>query len=247
MRHDSHNLKNRRKWIGCGGWLKSRAANATPILFPEWARRGVNESQLIFNLHVSIAQKEPACVAPIPQAFDPAMARNPALVLLDSDGNHSAPAGAFLAALVLYAAITDRAPNDLPAFPSFAVDDNSQRLLRGIATETIEATAPRRWCPLEETWLARDNAQDITALVKYSDTYMPGARRFDAGEKCTPTILPGAIAALEQIKAWGVDNIAATLATINSTIATHLEQLGFNVPRATRRCPHMFGARLPAG
>ena len=98
---------------------QSRAANATPILFPEWARRGVNESQLIFNLHVSIAQKEPACVAPIPQAFDLAMARNPALVLLDSDGNHSAPAGAFLAALVLYTAITDRAPNDLPAFPSF--------------------------------------------------------------------------------------------------------------------------------
>jgi len=44
--------------------------------------------------------------------------------------------------------------------------------------------------PLEETWLARKNAMDFTALVKYSDTYMPGARRFDVGEKCTATIRP---------------------------------------------------------
>lgn len=99
--------------------------------------------------------------------------------------------------------------------------------------------------PLEETWLARNNAEDFAALVKYTDNYMPGARRFDVGEKCTPTILPGAIAALEQIEAWGVENIAATLSAINSTIAHRLEQLGFQLPGELQRCPHMFGARLP--
>jgi selenocysteine lyase/cysteine desulfurase len=99
--------------------------------------------------------------------------------------------------------------------------------------------------PLEETWLARDNAQDFTALTKYSDTYLPGARRFDVGEKCTPTILPGAIAALEQIKMWGVENIAASLSAINAKIALHLEQLGCRLPGEDQRCPHMFGARLP--
>lgn len=45
--------------------------------------------------------------------------------------------------------------------------------------------------PLEESWLARSNAEDFTALVKYSDTYLPGARKFDVGEKNTATILPG--------------------------------------------------------
>lgn len=99
--------------------------------------------------------------------------------------------------------------------------------------------------PLEETWLARHNAEDFTALVRYSDTYMPGARRFDVGEKCTATILPGAIAALEQIKAWGVENISATLSTINLSIAAYLEQLGFQLPGEAQRCPHMFGAQLP--
>lgn len=101
--------------------------------------------------------------------------------------------------------------------------------------------------PLEETWLARDNAGDFAALVKYSDTYMPGARRFDVGQKCTATILPGAIAALEQIKAWGVNAIAETLSGINGRIAANLEQLGFQLPDASLRCPHMFGAQLPAG
>jgi selenocysteine lyase/cysteine desulfurase len=100
--------------------------------------------------------------------------------------------------------------------------------------------------PLEETWLARNNAEDFAALVKYSDTYMPGARRFDVGEKCTPSILPGAIAALEQIQAWGVENIAASLSAINQTIAARLEQLGFHLPGETQRCPHMFGAQLPS-
>lgn len=99
--------------------------------------------------------------------------------------------------------------------------------------------------PLEETWLARNNAEDFAALVTYSDKYMPGARRFDVGEKCTATILPGAIAALEQIEAWGVGNIAATLSTVNSTIADHLEQSGFQLPSEAQRCPHMFGAQLP--
>ena len=100
--------------------------------------------------------------------------------------------------------------------------------------------------PLEESWLARDNAADFAALVNYSDRYMPGARRFDGGEKCT-TLLPGAIAALEQIRAWGIDNIAQSLARINARIAADLEQLGFRVPVESQRCPHMFGAQLPKG
>lgn len=101
--------------------------------------------------------------------------------------------------------------------------------------------------PLEETWLARSNAEDFTRLAEYSDAYLPGTRRFDVGEKCVPTLLPGAIAALEQIAAWGVDNIAATLAAINGRIAAELETLGFRLPAPGQRGPHILGASLPAG
>ena len=108
----------------------------------------------------------------------------------------------------------------------------------------------RRWRdarPLEESWLAREGAEDFAALVDYSDTYMPGARRFDVGEKCVSTLLPGAIAALEQLLDWGIAEIASSLAAINRRIRARLESRGFGVPEATRHSPHMFGARLPAG
>jgi selenocysteine lyase/cysteine desulfurase len=100
--------------------------------------------------------------------------------------------------------------------------------------------------PLEETWVARDNARDFAALANYSENYLPGARRFDVGETCTPTILPGAIAALEQIEEWGVANIAETLKEINERIAALLERHGFILPEPAHRSPHLFGARMPA-
>jgi selenocysteine lyase/cysteine desulfurase len=99
--------------------------------------------------------------------------------------------------------------------------------------------------PLEESWLVRDNAADFTSLANYSDVYMPGARRFDVGEKGSLTTLPGAIAAAEQIEAWGIEHIASSLAAINSRISAHLERLGFRLPASEQRCPHMFGAVLP--
>jgi hypothetical protein len=125
----------------------SREQGAVPVLFPEWPRKGFDETQRIYGLHVSIAQVESACVAPIGQAWDLALARDATLQLHASDGNHSAPAGAFLAALVLYATITGHSPLDLPALPQYPVDVSLQATLRAIAAETVQTVPPRMWCP----------------------------------------------------------------------------------------------------
>jgi hypothetical protein len=125
----------------------SRTQHAVPIMFPEWPRRGIDETQRIFDLHVSIAQAAPACVAPIPQAWDLALAREPTLTLHAADGNHSAPAGAFLAALVLYATITGLSPLEVPPLPQYPVSTSIQATLRGIAAETVQTVPPRMWCP----------------------------------------------------------------------------------------------------
>ncbi len=98
--------------------------------------------------------------------------------------------------------------------------------------------------PLEESWLTRANARDFAGLVNYSDTYRPGARRFDVGETLTAS-LAGAVAALEQINAWGVANIGESLAATNRTIARHLADLGFTLPPESVRSQNMFGAELP--
>ena len=99
--------------------------------------------------------------------------------------------------------------------------------------------------PLEESWQARENAEDFGSLVLSSDKYKSGARRFDVGQKGTPTILPGVIAALEQIKVWGVDHISDSLIVINNRITDHLSKLGFQLPDSSQRSPHMFGATIP--
>lgn len=125
----------------------TRVAGTVPLMFPEWPRQGIAETQRIFDLHVSIARLQPACVAPIPQAFDRAAQLYPALVLHDADGNHSSPAGAFLAALILYATLTGLSPLDLPTLPAFAVDGATQTMLRAVADAQVLALSPRLWCP----------------------------------------------------------------------------------------------------
>ena len=127
----------------------ARTQAAVPILFPEWPRRGIPETQRIYDLHVSIARLAPACVAPIGQAWDLALARHPTLVLHDADGNHSAPAGAFLAALVIANTMTGFAPDQLPFLDGFGVDAATQAQLRAIAAETVLVYRPRQWCPAD--------------------------------------------------------------------------------------------------
>jgi len=146
----------------------ARGQHATPILFPEWPRRGVDETMRIYDLHVSIAQREPACVAPIGQAFDLALQRDPSLALHADDGNHSSPAGAFLAALILSATMTGASPLDAPFLAQFPVDEATQAELRTAAADTVNAWPPRRWCP--------DDAppdQDGAAIVTSSSRAAP--------------------------------------------------------------------------
>ena len=128
---------------------KARSSGAVPVMFPEWPRRGINETQRIFDLHVSIAQREPACVAPVPQAWDLAAARHPLLFLHDDDGNHSNPRGAFLAALVIATTITGVPPDTLPTLAIDGVDPEQQAMLRRIAAETVLAYNPRQYCPAD--------------------------------------------------------------------------------------------------
>ena len=101
--------------------------------------------------------------------------------------------------------------------------------------------------PLEETWLARDNAKNFSELVNYSDNYMPGARRFDMGQIGMPTLLPGSIMALEQIKKWGIGNISRALGVINNKISNELIKYGFDIIPQDRRVSHILGVRIPKG
>jgi selenocysteine lyase/cysteine desulfurase len=101
--------------------------------------------------------------------------------------------------------------------------------------------------PLEQSWLTRVGSEDFAGLVDYRDEYRPGARRFDMGEFPQFVLVPMAIAALEQILAWGVSNIQETISTLSRRIAHHARGEEYAVLPPEQRCGHMIGIRHPEG
>ncbi len=101
--------------------------------------------------------------------------------------------------------------------------------------------------PFEHNWINRLESEDLADLVDYRDSFQPGARRFDVGEKSNFVLMPMAVAALRQIQTWGVDRIAADVDRINATIATGAEALGLVPTPVTNRSPHMLGIQFPGG
>jgi hypothetical protein len=124
-----------------------RVRDALPILFAEWPRRGIDETQIILDAYRAIARREPACLPPIPETFDHALAQDPRLRLLASDGNHSTAAGAFLASLILYATISGEDVAALPDLEQPRVSPVLQRQLRELAAAELERIPAARGCP----------------------------------------------------------------------------------------------------
>jgi len=118
-------------------WIRRiRERDATPILFPEWARRDNTEEWLrIHKLHLSIASREPACVAPIGVAWALIVQSNPSVRLHASDGNHSNSNGALLTAYVLYQAVTGEAADGISDLDSLRASPELQKTFRDAATE----------------------------------------------------------------------------------------------------------------
>ena len=129
--------------------------------------------------------------------------------------------------------------------PDFVVT-GAYKWLLGPYSQCFMWVAPR-WRegrPLEHTWIGRANAQDFTALTRYTEEYAPGARRFDVGEVSNFGLLPATIEALQQTLAWGVESIHETLVGYTDLIAANAEQLGLGVPPKPHRAGHMIGMRL---
>jgi hypothetical protein len=117
---------------------RARAQGAVPIMFPEWPRRGnTEEGQRVHNLHLDIASRESACVAPVGLAWEASIANRPALDLHAPDGNHSNLTGAVLTAYVLYEVLTGQAAQDLPLIPALGVTADVQQHLKTIASSTV--------------------------------------------------------------------------------------------------------------
>jgi len=128
--------------------------------------------------------------------------------------------------------------------PDFAVAATYKWLL-GPYSLGVLYVAPK-WqngIPLEEGWIQRDNAQDFSSLVLYSDGYDKGARRFDMGERANFASIPAAVRAMRQILDWRIEEISATSAAHNQYLAEAAAELDFSAPNEPLRAPHYLCLR----
>jgi hypothetical protein len=139
-----------------------RAVKATPLLLMTWARREHAEEQaLLTDAYLSIARELNVQVAPSGLAWQEARTRWPELSLHVEDGSHPNPAGTYLTACVLYAAITGRDPHGAAAtiaghpysrreglvdltqtVPLVALSDELSRQLQDVAWSVARASLP---------------------------------------------------------------------------------------------------------
>ena len=101
--------------------------------------------------------------------------------------------------------------------------------------------------PLEYNWMARENSENFSDLVLYRDSFQPGARKFDVGERSNFVLMPMAIAALKQISEWGINNIGYSLSHFTDEIASRALELGLTVLNKKERAPHILGIQFQNG
>ncbi|MGH1479673.1 MAG: aminotransferase class V-fold PLP-dependent enzyme [Geminicoccales bacterium] len=107
------------------------------------------------------------------------------------------------------------------------------------------APAHQDGVPLEQNWILRAGSENFARLIDYQDAYQPGARRFDVGERSNFALIPASIAAMSQLRDWGVPAIAETLSAKTESIAERAREIGLAPMAAHARAGHFLGIRFP--
>jgi len=100
---------------------------------------------------------------------------------------------------------------------------------------------------LEQSPHNRVNGPDFPRMHIPTDEYASGARRFDMGERAHFTLLPGAIAALEQLLEWQPERIAQYIGALSCDITQRANELGLQTLPDELRTNHFAGLRFANG
>ena len=95
-------------------------------------------STRVSSTYFELSTKLGAALAPVGSAFERALVTHPKLSLWGSDGSHPSLAGSYMAACVLYGAITGRDPSSTRFVPKGLQEDDA-RLVREVALESLGA------------------------------------------------------------------------------------------------------------
>jgi selenocysteine lyase/cysteine desulfurase len=135
-------------------------------------------------------------------------------------------------------------PLDLAAVDPDYIVAASYKWLLGPYSLGFLYVAPRNQGgrPLEEGWMTRAGAEDFRRIMAYPQELQPDARRFDMGERANFALLPVAGAAIEQLLAWGIADIADTLAAMTKRLERELAEFGIRAEAG--RAPHFLSVRF---
>jgi selenocysteine lyase/cysteine desulfurase len=101
--------------------------------------------------------------------------------------------------------------------------------------------------PIEYNWSTRKGSEDFSSLKNYTPEFREGARKFDMGESAQFNTMPMAIAALEQISKWGVEEIQSSVKILTDMVSSNIqEDKNYNLT-ATPRAGHIISVPIGSG
>jgi selenocysteine lyase/cysteine desulfurase len=99
--------------------------------------------------------------------------------------------------------------------------------------------------PLEESWMNRTNARDLSSLTQYEPNYQPHAGRYNVGETSNFILMPILKAGLAQVNAWEVPNIQTYTKDLIQPLLTYLRSIGSVLESEAYFSNHLFALSLP--
>lgn len=100
--------------------------------------------------------------------------------------------------------------------------------------------------PVEDNWINRYESENFANLINYQESYQPGALRYEVGEHSNFILVPMLLAAVKQIRSWGVDNIQDYCKALSAPYLDQIRALGYQMEAENYRGGHLFGIRLGA-
>ena len=169
-----------RRWAA-----EARKTGAVPVFYLTWARKATPEDQAALNyFYTRAARENGAAVAPVGIAWTQVRKEQPELELYYQDGSHPSPAGSYLAACTLYAAIFHQTPAGLPGkIAGIPVNLSTARPEPGKTAVLADLSADRAQGLQKAAWtawqkLAEDGGHpvDLPPTVPTLAPLPPGAR-----------------------------------------------------------------------
>jgi selenocysteine lyase/cysteine desulfurase len=99
--------------------------------------------------------------------------------------------------------------------------------------------------PIEESWFNKINSHVFSDLLNYERAYRPRAQRYNVGEYSHFILTPMIIAGMEQLLAWGIENIEKHCHAISEKAIVQLKDLGCKILPDHLRASHLISLHLP--